>query len=183
MDLLSSIGEKPQPEEKPRKRRQKARGGEPVGDLLTQAGIEQEKPSPPPPAEKPKKPKTSNLFANLDALWTKRAMRRPPMYVMHRFLASDPDLAIAARYLQQDLRGDDILFRVWQGILPRGREAPRLYYVAPKKPPQEEALVAEMMRVLSERREVVEEMVEILRLAGREDDLYPYFGVEPDEED
>lgn len=123
-----------------------------------------------------------DLFVALDALWTKAPMENlPPLYILHRFLASEPDLAIAARELQRDLRrGDpDITFRVWQGLLPKERGAPRLSYVAPKKPPAVEQLTLRMMEVLKESRTTVEAMQTTIIWAHREQELYAEFGVEP----
>ena len=122
-----------------------------------------------------------DLFTWIDALWSKKTPQgTPPLFMMHRFLASDQDLAIAARYLQQDLRQEPhIMFRTWQGLLPKGRGAPRLSYVVPKKPPTAEELTLKMMRVLGERRSVAEGMQQIVELAGRTRELYLYYGVEP----
>lgn len=125
----------------------------------------------------------SDLFQALDGLWTKRKpSRRPPIYIMHRFLASDPDLAVAARHLQRDIRDDEMKYRVWQGLLPKGRGAPRLSYTAPKKGPEAEELVQVMMAKRAERREVVEETIKLMELMGLDRDLYYYYGVEPPEE-
>ena len=125
-----------------------------------------------------------DLFTWLDALWNKtKPTGAPPIYIMHRFLASDQAMANAARYLQSDLRREpSMVFSVWQGLLPKGRGAPRLSYVAAKKPKAAEELTARMMRVLGERREVVEEMQDLLTQAGLAEDLYIYFGMEPPEE-
>jgi len=121
-----------------------------------------------------------DLFQALDALWTKKPLNGDPPgpFIMHRFLASDPDFAIAARYLQKDLREPGMTFQTWRGLLPRGRGAPRLSYVGPKKKPAEEELVGEMMRRLPERRAVVEEILELYQAAGRASELYVSFGVE-----
>lgn len=122
---------------------------------------------------------TTDLFGWLDALWNKK---RPegtfPVFVAHRFLASDKDLAIAAREFSHEIREPDLIFRTWQGSLPKGRGAPRLQYTAARKPPAEEALVARMKLVLAERREVVEDTIELVKLVGREEELYQEFGIE-----
>jgi hypothetical protein len=121
-----------------------------------------------------------DLFTWLDALWNKTQPEGiAPIRMMHRFLASDRNLADAARWLQLQVRQPDLVFRTWQGLLPQGRGAPRLSYPAPKKPPQEEVLVARMRTVLGERRQVVEGMIAIVQAAGEEEALYAQFGVEP----
>lgn len=136
----------------------------------------------PKPAAEPKKKKSTggvDVFAWLNALWTKAKHEgTPPTFVMHRFLAAEKDYAEFARWLQLHVREPVLVFRTWQGLLPKGRGAPMLPYVAPKKPPQEEELVTRMRSVLAERRTVVEEMVSLLKLAGREADLYAEFGIE-----
>jgi len=131
----------------------------------------------------------SDLFNWLDALWNKkRPPGIPPVYMMHRFLAFDRELANVARYLQSDLqREPDLVFGTWQALLPRAKGAPRLGYVAPKRPKAAEELTQAMMRVTGERRVVVEEMQELvateLAMSGRQmADLYFYYGVEPPED-
>ena len=128
------------------------------------------------------KEKASNtdLFGWMDALYTKQTPTgTPPTYMMHRFMASDPDLAQFARVLQVQLREPDLVFKTWQALLPRGRSAPKFGYVVAKKPPEEEVLVTRMRAVLSERRDVCEKMLAIVRAAGREKDLYAEFGLLP----
>ncbi len=127
----------------------------------------------------------TDLFTWIDALWNKKQPHgTPPIFMMHRFLASDRELAQAARCLQVDHRREPaVAFRTWQGLLPKGRGAPRLAYVAPKKGKAAEVLTARMMKVLGERRVVVEEMQELVVQAGRELDLFLHFGVEPPEKE
>jgi hypothetical protein len=121
------------------------------------------------------------LFTWIDAVWTKAYPDgTPPTFMMHRFLAADPDFAQAARTLQRDMRSEPhLIFGTWQALLPKGSGAPRLAYVAAKKPPAAEALTTRMMQVLGERRRVAEEMQAIVKLTGREGDLYLHFGIEP----
>jgi len=120
----------------------------------------------------------------LPALWTKkRPAGTPPLFIMHRFLSSDPVYAQAARELNRIRRADPkIMFRVWQGLLPVDIGAPRLYYPAAKKPPEAEELTKRMMAVLSENRAYAEEMQAIVAALGKERDLYLEFGVEPPDE-
>lgn len=125
----------------------------------------------------------TDLFTWINALWTKEDVEgTPPIFMMHRFLASNKKLAGAAHTLSLDhAREPRLAFHTWQGLLPKGKGAPRsprLSYVAPKKGAAAEALTVKMMRVLAERRVVVEEMQAIVVAAGREQELYIYFGVE-----
>lgn len=126
------------------------------------------------------------LFTWIDALYTKATLEGTPnIFMIHRFLASDKDLAIAAGILQHDCKraGPHITFRVWQGLLPKGRGAPRFSYVAAKKPIAAEALTIRMMKVLAESRMVVEDMQGIVALAGRSTELYNHFGIDPPEKE
>lgn len=124
-----------------------------------------------------------DLFRWLDALYTKAQPEgTPPTWMMHRFLASERDYAEAARVFGKEIREPDLVFRAWQGLLPKGGGAPRLGYVAPKKPPAEEDLVRRMMQVLGVRRGVCERMVELVRLGGRLPELYLHYGcIAPEE--
>ena len=132
----------------------------------------------------------SDLFTWLDALWNKkRPPGVPPVYMMHRFLAFEKSYAEMARFLQSDLRREpDLVFGTWQALLPTATRAPRLGYVAVKKGKAAEELTQQMMRVLAERRVVVEEMQEVviaeMAAQGKQlADLYLYFGVEPPEQE
>jgi len=135
-----------------------------------------------------KKQAGTDLFTWLDALWNKkRPPGMPPIYIMHRFLASEQTLAHAARFLQSDLRREpDLVMGTWQALLPQQQRAPRLAYVVAKKPPEAEELTQKMMEVLGERREVVEEMQALVTITladyGRlKEEVYFYYGVEPPE--
>lgn len=99
--------------------------------------------------------------------------------MMHRFMASDPELAQAARVLQNELREPDLIFRAWQGLLPKMRQAPRFAYVVPKKGPEAEELTLRLMVLLQEGRHNVERMIGLVQLAGRERDLYREVGIQP----
>lgn len=125
-------------------------------------------------------PSNTDLFGWLDACWAKtRPEGTPPVFMMHRFLASDRDLAQVARYLQVEIRDSSLIFGTWQAMLPEGRGAPKgLRYVAPRKAPAEETLVTKMKDVLSESRRSVEAMLEVVRAGGRLPALYAEFGVE-----
>lgn len=125
----------------------------------------------------------SDLFQALGVLWTKqKPASMPSFFVLHRFLASDPDFAQAAKVLQKDIREPDILLSVWQGLLPKARGAPQLTYAAAKKSPEADALVQEMMAKIPDRREVCEEIVAMFDLLGRTRELYIFYGVEPPKE-
>lgn len=123
------------------------------------------------------------LFNYMDALFTKEPIEgKPPTYMMHRFLASEKMYAPVARLLQRDVREPELVFGVWVALLPKDRSAPRLMYVAPKKPPAEEELVTRMVAVLHESRVNVEAMLSLLEAAGKLADTYREFGVEmPDD--
>ncbi len=122
----------------------------------------------------------TDLFTALDTLWTKVRLEKPPsMFIQHRFLASDPDYAQAAKVIQKDIKEPDIAIRTWQGILPRGAGSPRLSYLAPRKGKKIEELTQAMMANLRENRVTVEAMLEIYYLLGRTPELYQFHGLKP----
>lgn len=124
-----------------------------------------------------------DLFGWIGALFSKKKHNgTPPTFMIHRFLASDRELANACRVLQRDVREPDLVFSVWQGLLPELDRTPRFAYVAPKKPPAEEALVARMKTVLAESRQHVEEMISVVTLTGRVHELYAEFGIDAPKE-
>lgn len=124
----------------------------------------------------------ADLFTWIDSLWNKKRLEGvPPVRMIHRFLASDKDFAPFCRALQLEVREPDLIVGTWRGLLPKGPGAPKgLQYVAAKKPPAAEELVTRMMRVLSERREVVEQMIETVAMKSEfaVSQLYSEFGVE-----
>jgi hypothetical protein len=121
-----------------------------------------------------------DLFVYLDSLWNKeRPEGSPPIFVMHRFLASDRMFAPYARVLQRDISDSKMSAHTWRGMLPMSRKAPRLAYGAPKKKPAAEALVARMMEVRKVRREQAEAELDMVESVGRLLDLYVEHGVEP----
>ena len=124
----------------------------------------------------------ADLFVWIDALWTKAQLDgTPPLYVMHRFLASERDYANAARILMREVKEPALVFRVWQGLLPVDRAAPRLAYPAAKKPPAAEALVARMMAAYGMSRAEAEDAFSLITTVGRALELYAALGVEPPE--
>lgn len=124
-----------------------------------------------------------DLFRWLDALWNKSQPRGTfPVYVAHRFLASEQDLAQAARTLRAEVREPDLIFRTWQGLLPEAPGAPRLSYPAAKKLPKAEELTLRIMAVEGESRVVVEEEQLLVEQMGKLLELYEEYGVEPPEE-
>ncbi len=119
-----------------------------------------------------------DLFTWLDAIWNKQHPEGTfPQFVAHRFLASNRDLANAARILSKDLRDPAMVFATWQGLLPEDRGAPRLTYPAAKKRAAAEQLTLRMMVTLGLRRQVAEEMQVLLADTGRLDELYAEMGV------
>lgn len=123
---------------------------------------------------------STDLFGWLGACWTKeRPDGTPPTFMMHRFLASEQDLAPVCRTLQVEVRDPHLVFGCWQAMLPEDRGAPRLQYVWPKKGADEEELISRMKKALSESRLTCERMLSIIRLAGKEKALFAEFGLTP----
>lgn len=126
-----------------------------------------------------------DLFGVIDALFTKAEIdsRAVTPFIVHRFLASDPGLAVAAKYLQRDLPSDPaMVFRTWQGFLPRRLSgAPRFAYVAAKKLPKADALLARVMEVEGWRREIAEQNIELWSELGTLPAVMTHYGIEGEE--
>ena len=112
----------------------------------------------------------ADIFVALDQLFAGATPDEyPSPWILHRFLASDPDFAQVAAEVQHHVRGPEETFLVWRAMvrpmhLPR---APRCSYVGPKKEPQAEALVGALMTRLSLRRAVAEQYAELLQMLGQ----------------
>jgi hypothetical protein len=146
----------------------------PAGPRMTLFGLVEE---PAAPAEP--KPQPVTLFNWLDSIFNRSVLQgTPPLFMMHRFLASDESYAVAARYLQQDVSDPQLAIKVWQGLVDYSPRAPRLQYVAAKAPPAAEELIGRMMTTLSIGRRRAEEMIALVRTAGELDALYAELGVE-----
>lgn len=87
-------------------------------------------------------------------------------FVLHRFLASDPAFAAAAKQIGNVIRDDTLATGVWQVSLPRYAKAPFFKYPAPKKPPAVEALVQKVADVENYTLLEATEVVELLLALG-----------------
>lgn len=88
-----------------------------------------------------------DLFEKIDSLFTKKEVAGDPIhpFVLHRFLASDMDFARAAAYFQEATWDPEMTWALWLFVLPRLPSAPRMRYVAAKKPEAASKLIARML--------------------------------------
>lgn len=115
----------------------------------------------------------------LNALFRKKEIHGdPPMFVVHRFLASDRDFAPFVRDISRDVRDDQLAFAIWQAALPKTRTAPFLPYAAAKKLPAAGDLAARIMERKQMSRTEAEEALGILELAGHIPEVRRFFGLE-----
>lgn len=123
-----------------------------------------------------------DIFAALDMLFRgERPEVFPSPWILQRFLASDQDFAQAAREVQDKIRGPEDTFEVWRGLVrPMGlSRAPKLTYVGPKKEKEAEGLIAAIMARKNVRRQVAEQMAELLELCGVAAQACKELGIEP----
>lgn len=124
------------------------------------------------------------MFDDLNALYRHEPIElnrpAPPVFVLHRFLASDPDYSQVWRYYARLIRDNHMCLQFWRAILPKQGKAPFLKYVAPKKLESPEALIRRYMEVFGLNRLEAEEAVEIIEMAGEKENLANYLGVELD---
>jgi hypothetical protein len=122
----------------------------------------------------------TDLFVWLRELFTKdgHAEGTPPIFQLARFLVDERQWADVVHMIYRDVRDSKRVYHVLKGWLPRKIEQPRLAYCAPKKPLKEEAIIAAIMRHRNVRREVAEEMFEIVKLTGQHEMLCHEYGLE-----
>ena len=127
-----------------------------------------------------------DIFYALDCMFRGQLPKKfPSPWILHRFLAWDKDYAKAAKEVQANVDFADDMFKVWMALVrpQRLRRAPRLKYVGPKNQPSAKGLVAALMSRKKVRREVAEQMAELIELQGKADEVRKEFGVDPDEEE
>jgi hypothetical protein len=124
----------------------------------------------------------SEIFPVIEAMFTGQTLAedaKPPMYVIHRFLASDPRYAVLAMELQKDVRDPAMMFRVWQLAVGRQSGAPRgLSYVGPRKQAEAEELVRRLMQHFNCSRTQAEDMMATLAARDRVEAACRDFGIE-----
>lgn len=120
----------------------------------------------------------------IGALYKHEKLERPPsMFVVHRFLASDRDLAPVAKVFNLNIRDDAMAWQTWRAVLPRQPKAPYLKYPAPGKAGKPSELVARAMEVFGWNRHTAQENINIIELAGQLDDFANRLGIELEDED
>lgn len=120
----------------------------------------------------------SDLFRNLDALFTKQPVEiTPPLFIINRFLAWQPHLAPFAAAISR-VRNNEMAWEIWRTALPRGSGAPRCGYPAPKVAPAAEKLVVAILERSRLGREDAELTVELATASGQLEDLLQTYGVE-----
>lgn len=122
-----------------------------------------------------------DLFEALDGLFRHEpkgeGQEVPSPFILHRFLASDPDYAAAAKEIQR-VSDPYMVYAIWRGAVRRSPRAPRLKYVGPRRSKTAEDLVARIMEVRSVRREVAEGYLDMLRQMKKLSVLEKEFGIE-----
>lgn len=139
----------------------------------------------PPPSkegedEKPGKKRAVDLFDKFDLLFSHKKVSNPPHpFVLNKFLASDPDMAVAAKEIISFTWDPDFTWEIWRAMVPRLPSAPRMRYPTAKKDTLRLSPLEErVMLVEGVGREEVQLMID---LCG-EEELEAYYGVESEEE-
>lgn len=99
------------------------------------------------------------------------------VFVLHRFLASDPTFAPFAKELAP-FYDDKMIVEIWRSSLPFLAKAPYLKYPAPKKVPAPDDLVRKVADVHCYTYGEAEEVVDLLHKMGRLDEAIAFYGVE-----
>lgn len=120
-----------------------------------------------------------DLFGQLDSLFSKVPIENPASpFILHRFLASDPDFAQAAAEIQKFVREPAMVQAVWQAALPRQSRSPKLQYTGPRKGKGANELVQRLMSTHAYSRAEAEEMVALVTEQGRLPEACREYGVE-----
>lgn len=120
-----------------------------------------------------------DVFAQIDQLF-----RHEPVvgevntFVLHRFLASDPAWAPAAKMLGNSIRDDSMITAIWAISLPKMRKSPIFKYPAPKKAPDAEALIKKMAEVENFSLLEAEENVQSLERLGLKERALAHYGID-----
>lgn len=123
-----------------------------------------------------------SIFDKLDNLYTSKDLEGSPPspWIMHRFLASQPDLALVARELNRTplIADSEKVYHIWDTIIPPVANSPYFPYIAPSSKDQPEKLVRALMEAENYSRQEAEDALEILSMQGRVGDLADELGVE-----
>lgn len=88
-----------------------------------------------------------DLFHQMDTLFRNKTPEGAVhVFVLHRFLASDPTFAPVAKEFSQ-IWDDSMVVEMWRTCLPRSTKAPRLRYPAPKKLAASSELVTKLAAI------------------------------------
>lgn len=103
------------------------------------------------------------------------------VYVLHRFFASDPAFASAAKELSP-IRDDKMVVEIWRTSLPRMAKAPYFKYAGPKRPAAPLALVKKFADSEGYTIREAEEYILMLEKMGKGSELLAYYGIEKEKE-
>ncbi len=119
------------------------------------------------------------MFDDIKALFRHETIdHKPSMWIMHRFLASEMQLAYVASKYAQWIRCDSMTFQFWRAVVPKRGKAPYLKYIAAKKAPAPPELAQRAMEVYGWNRQETEEALDIIELSGETLNVANYLGVE-----
>ena len=119
----------------------------------------------------------SDIFAQMNSLFRgQKPEGEVQTFVLHRFFASDPAFAAAAKEIG-GIYDNDMVTEIWRGALPRLRQAPRFKYPATKKRSYT-LLVDRVAEAEWMSRMEAEAAVEMIKLLDGELRLCQHYGVE-----
>lgn len=125
----------------------------------------------------------ADIFGKMDKLFRHEPVADPPpAVVLHRFMVSDPDYAPLVKKIALEVRGDDLVYRIWQAIVPQMSERPWdvRTYTHPGSIEDPHPLVEKLMEAESWSREQAEQALELIELQGRVEQVAAQYGVELD---
>jgi len=112
----------------------------------------------------------------LNALWTKAEASPPWFVILHRFLASQQQLARACKYIALQVHDNELVYAIWQKALPKAKGIPQgTSYVAARSE-ETEKLVERIAQVWAYNKREAQEAYALCEAAGSTAALKAYLG-------
>lgn len=121
----------------------------------------------------------SDLFKNIDKLYTKEPIEDPSSdFILHRFLASRQEYAEFVKEISLNIRDSDMVWALWQKMLPKAPRSPCLKYPAAKKEHPDDSFIEGLMGRFGWSIHEAREYAELIDMAGQTEEVANYYGIE-----
>jgi hypothetical protein len=119
-----------------------------------------------------------DIFTQINQLFRKEEVEGDLyVFLLHRFLASDPTYAVVAKELAT-IYDDKMVTEIWKASLPKMAKAPYFKYAAPKKPAAVNELVKKIADIEGYTLVEAEEAYQVLGRLMIPMDIFAHYGIE-----